>query len=368
MRCHGVPVYEPVRSGVVPHSDLPLHKRIFELLKAAGKEFGEDKAGRLAAALSYYTLFSLIPLLFLAVAVVGFVSSDSALVGTNCDVVSATVIPADATNPLDRAIKQVGDVAGGQVADQVAQLTCRAAEYRSGALIIGIALSAFSASTIFLQVQGVLNQIFHISDERTTGIVNTLVQRGIAIGSAILLAVLVLVPVVAVAAVNFIRDLVDVRWIRNVLAVGVPLTSLFVLVVVTGLTFQLLTRATISWQAARRGGLFTAVVGLLGAFGVGLYLRGPGSGGALGALGGIAILLFFFNLMWAIYLFGAEVTKVYADYLAHGDLKQPSVRERELEEARWDALRSAQPESSARTGLVAFAIGLVTGWFASRRD
>lgn len=363
-----MPVYEPVRSGVVPHSDLPLHKRIFELLKAAGQEFGEDKAGRLAAALSYYTLFSLIPLLFLAVATVGFVSSESALVGTDCGVVSVAVIPTGSTNPLDRAIKQVSDVAGSQIADQVAQLTCRAADYRSGALIIGIALSAFSASTIFLQMQGVLNHLFHISEERTTGIVNTLVQRGIAIGSAVLLAVLVLVPIVAVAAVNFIQGLVEVRWLQNVIAVGVPLSSLVMLVIVTGLTFQLLTRARISWQAARRGGVFTAVVGLLGAFGVGTYLRGPGSAGALGALGGLAILLFFFNLMWVIYLFGAEVTKVYADYLAHGDLKRPSERERELEQARWDALTSAQPESPARTGVVAFVIGLVTGWVASRRN
>lgn len=354
----------------MPHSDLPLHKRIFEILKAAGKEFGEDKAGRLAAALSYYTLFSLIPLLFLAVAVVGFVSTDSVLVGANCDVVSAVVIPGDATNPLDRAIKQVSDVAGSQIADQMAQLTCRAADYRSGALIIGIALSAFSASTIFLQMQGVLNQIFGIPEEKATGIVNTLVQRGIAIGSAVLLALLVLIPIVAVGAVNFIQDLVDVRWLQNLIAVAVPLTSLLVLVIVTGLSFQLLTRARIPWQAARRGGLFTAIISLLGAFGVGLYLRGPGSGGALGALGGVAILLFFFNLMWAIYLFGAEVTKVYADFLEYGDLKQPSEREREREAARWEAVTTAnpQPESPARTGIVAFVIGLVTGWAASRRD
>lgn len=354
----------------MPHSDLPLHKRIFEILKAAGKEFGEDKAGRLAAALSYYTLFSLIPLLFLAVAVVGFVSTDSVLVGANCDVVTAVVIPGDATNPLDRAIKQVSDVAGSQIADQMAQLTCRAADYRSGALIIGIALSAFSASTIFLQMQGVLNQIFGIPEEKTTGIVNTLVQRGIAIGSAVLLAVLVLIPIVAVGAVNFIQDLVDVRWLQNLIAVAVPLTSLLVLVIVTGLSFQLLTRARIPWQAARRGGLFTAIISLLGAFGVGLYLRGPGSGGALGALGGLAILLFFFNLMWAIYLFGAEVTKVYADFLEYGDLKQPSEREREQEAARWEAATTAntEPESPTRTGIVAFVIGLVTGWAASRRD
>lgn len=347
--------------------DLPLPKRIFEILKTAGQEFGADQAGRYAAALSYYTLFSLIPILFLAVAVVGFVSSDSAVVGADCDLVTAVVIGPDVSNPLDRGIRQVRDVAGSQIADQFARLTCLAAEYRSGALIIGIALSAFSASTIFLQMQGVLNQIFHIPEEKTTGLGNVVRQRAIALGAALLLAVLVLVPIVAVGAVDLIQDLVDLPWLRRVIAVGVPLTSLVVLVVVTGLTFQILTRTHIPWQAARRGGLFTAAIGLLGAFGVGLYLRGPGSGGALGALGGLAILLFFFNLMWVIYLFGAEVTKVYVDLLQHGDLMQPSERARALERARWEASRSRGSEAPARTGMTAFLIGLVTGWVAGRR-
>lgn len=352
------------------HRDLPLHKRIFELLKAAGKEFGEDKASRLAAALSYYTLFSLVPLLFLVVAVVGFVSTDSALVASNCEVVSVAVIPDGPDNPLDRAILQVNDVVGSQIADQIARLTCRAAGYRSGALAIGIALAAFSASTVFLQVQGVLNHVFHTPEEKTSGITNTLVQRGIALGSALLLAVLVLVPIVAVASVNFIRDLVDFPWLQNLIGIAVPLTSLLLLVLVTGITFQLLTRAKIPWQAARRGGLFTAISSLLGAFLVGTYLQQVGTSGALGALGGVAILLFFFNLMWAIYLFGAEVTKVYVDYLHHGDLVQPSEREQELERRRREALarRLDEQESPVRSGIVAFVIGLFAGWAAGRRD
>ncbi|MFP3914401.1 MAG: YihY/virulence factor BrkB family protein, partial [Actinomycetota bacterium] len=310
----------------MPDRQLPVYRRLYRILVAAGKEFGTDKATRLAAALSFYTLFSLVPLLFLTVAVVGFVSADSALTGTDCDTVGAADIPADPRNPLDRMVRQVDEVAGEQVSTQLANLTCEASGYAGQALGIGIALAAFSASSVFLHVQGVLNYLFHAPEARTSGLVATLIQRGVALVSALLLSILVLAPLVAVAGVSFIQDLIDVSWLRGLLGVAVPLTSLVLMVMVVAATFRLLTRAQVAWQAARRGGFFTALTGLVGAFLVGTYLNVAGTGGALGAVGGAAILLFFFNLMWMIYLFGAEVTKVYADFLVHGDILPPSER------------------------------------------
>ncbi|MGH8911949.1 MAG: YihY/virulence factor BrkB family protein [Acidimicrobiia bacterium] len=352
----------------MPDSHVPFHKRIFRLLKAAVEEFGNDMASRFAAALSFYTLFALVPLLFLLVAVVGFVSSDSVLVGEDCAVVAAAMIPDAPANPLDRAIAQVDEVAGNAVSDQFAQLTCLAAENASAILWIGIGLAAFSGSSIFLHIQGVLNYIFHVPEERTRGLVNAITSRGIALAWAALLAVIVLIPLVAVAGVNFIQNLIDAPWLRNVLGIAVPLTSLFMLVTVVALTFQLLTRAKVPGKAARRGGLFTALVGLVGAFLVGFYLSTFGTGGALGAIGGVAILLFFFNLMWIIYLFGAEVTKVYADFLEHGDVKAPSQREDDARQAT-ALVGTVDPraESPLRNGVMAFLIGLVTGWAARRK-
>lgn len=341
-----------------------MHNRIFRVLKAGGKEFGHDMASRFAAALSFYTLFSLVPLLFLLVAIVGFVSGDSTLAGADCDQVQAGSIPASATNPIDRALVQVRDVAGNDVADPLAQLACQANANAGSVLSIGVVLAAFSGSSIFLHVQGVLNFIFGVPASETKGIMNLVAQRAIALGSAIVLALLVFIPIVAVGAISFIQDLVDVPWLQNVLSWGVPLTSLIMLMVVVGLTFQLLVREKIPWQAARRGGMFTAVAGLLGAFGVGFYLRRFGGGGALGALGGAAILLFFFNLMWVIYLFGAEVTKVYADYLVNGDVIAPSERKKR-DIAAQTVVVSETPRKG--TGLVAFFVGLATGWMARRR-
>lgn len=354
----------------MPHRQLPVHKRVFRILVAAGKEFGADRATRLSAALSFYTLFSLVPLLFVTVAVVGIVSSGSVLTETDCDVVSVSTIPDDPVNPVDRILRQVDEVAGREVSDQFARLTCEATDYAGSALSIGAFLAAFSASSIFLHVQGVLNYLFHAPEERSRGFTAAIFRRAVALISALLLAVLVLTPLVAVASVNFIRELIAVTWLRRLLGVAVPLTSLVLLVTVVTLTFRWLTRAPIPWQAARRGGLFTALTGLVGAFLVGAYLNQFGTEGALGAVGGVAILLFFFNLMWMIYLFGVEVTKVYSDYLAFGDVVAPSERAQkpsfEPDETE-DGDRAKESVSPWRNGVVAFVIGLLTGWAVRRR-
>ncbi|CAN5846441.1 N/A [soil metagenome] len=361
----------------MPHRDLPLHKRVVKLLQAALEEFGEDMAVRFGAALSFYTLFSLVPLLFLVVAVVGFVSSDSSLTIPEgggeaqaiCADVSTADLPASPTNPLDRMLLQVEDVVGTEVADQLARLTCQASDTAGQALSIGIALALFTGSSVFLHVQGILNHIFDAPQERTKGFVNMLVQRAIAMGWALLLATLVFVPIVAVATVRLIQRWVPERldWLTPLLGVAVPLASVVMLMVVVALTFQFLSRVKVPWQAARRGGMFTAVVGLAGAFLVGTYLQSSfGGGGALGALGGVAILLFFFNLMWIIYLFGAEVTRVYADYLVFGDVMAPSQRV----SARPDTavVDTVEEARSARSiSVTAFVMGVVTGWAARRR-
>jgi membrane protein len=345
----------------------PLYKRIFSFLKAAADEFGQDFAGRFAAALSFYTLFSLVPLLFLVVAVVGYVSADSVLVTDDCTGVSAASIPESSQNPLDKAISQVEAVAGTEIADQLAQLTCQANASRTSFLWIGIGLAAFSGSAIFLHLQGVLNWIFEAPTDRVIGIGNALLSRGIALGWALVLAVLVLAPVLAVGGVGFISSMVTADWLRRILSIAVPLTSLLLLIGVVAATFQFLTRADVSGKAARRGGLATALAALLGAYLVGFYLSRFGAGGALGAIGGVAVLLFFFNLMWSIYLFGAELTKVYDDYLEHGDIRAPSHRARL-------AVAASRPEegppatSPLRHGIMAFLIGLVTGWVARRKD
>jgi uncharacterized BrkB/YihY/UPF0761 family membrane protein len=133
---------------------------------------------------------------------------------------------------------------------------------------------------------------------------------------------------------------------------------------VAGLTFQVLTAIEIPWKAAVRGGVITATLGSAAAAAVGVYLAQAGSTGTLGALGSVAILLVFFNVMWVVYLFGAEITKVYADYLTDGEVAHPSTRQPVPPEASGSR---PPPRGEDRPGLVSLLTGIVIGWLAGRR-
>lgn len=355
----------------------PARQVLWQILKVAGKEFGEDKAGRQAAALAYYTLFSLVPLLFVAVAVTAITLGpprdalplDPRTGAVDCQRATSIPIADDSDRPLDRVVVQIDDLAGSSVSDPVRVLICQARENAGASLSVGLAIAAFTASGIFQQVQGVLNWIFHVPDEKVRGLSALLVKRLIALAAALVLATLVLIPVVAVGAIRFLIGLIPIEasWLAVPLSLVVPLVSLSMLISITALTFRTLTRARIPWKAARRGGAATAVVGLLAAFGVGQYLGSFGSGSStFGVLGGIAILLFFFNLLWVVYLFGAEVTKVYADYLEFGDVVAPHDREESrFFESVSEQIRNEHRRPPSRVvdaGVFAFLVGLVIGW------
>ncbi len=322
--------------------------RLFAMLAAAGKEFIADQCSRLGAALSYYTIFSLVPLLFLAVAIAGYVYGDP--------------------DAVQQAVDRATDVAGAEVGDSLESLLATVQEQRSGALSIGIALSAFAAANIFQQVQAVLASVFHVPPgKRREGLIGWIVRRLIGVAGAIGLSLLVVAPIAAVGGVEWLVGLLpeSADAIGVALRFAIPLLSVAMLMLVTGVTFQALTAIEIPWRAALRGGATTALLGLTAAFLVGTYLNTAAATGTLGALGGVALLLFFFSLMWTVYLFGAEVTKVYADFLQYGDIQQPSERKAEPVAERVAAPATAA-ESTAPTA--AFAAGALVGvlWGRSR--
>jgi membrane protein len=351
---------------------------LWAILQAAAAEFGHDKAGRQAAALAYYTLFSLVPLLFVAVAVTAItLGPDRDALPTDadgevvCQRVTDDPIDRASDRPLDRLVVQLDEVAGEAVTDPVRVVICQARDSAGTSLGLGLAVAAFAASGIFLQVQGVLNRVFQVPEERVKGIVALIRKRLVALAAALVLAILVLIPVVAVATVQFLVGLLpsEFLWMAGPLGFLVPLVSLVMLMATVAVTFQALTAARIPWKAARRGGAATALAGLAAAYLVGEYLgRFAANSTTFGALGGLAILLFFFNLMWVVYVFGAEVTKVYADYLEFGTVEPSHLRaESRFAERVEDAVRLAHegarqtPPKVVEASVFAFLVGMVLG-------
>lgn len=323
--------------------------RIVAIVKVAGKEFVLDHGTRLAAALSYYAVFSLVPLLFVVASIAGFILDDP--------------------DALQEVVVQVTDVAGEEVGSTIESLLESVRDQRAGALSIGLLIAAFTASGIFQQVQSVLAAIFHVpEEERHTGAVGWVVRRAIGVGSTLVIAVLVFTPIVAVAAIEFLVDLLpdSLSALETLLRLGIPAVSFLMLIGVAGLTLQALTPVAIPWKAAVRGGATTALTGLTAASLVGIYLNRAAGTGTLGALGGAAILLFFFYLLLIVFVFGAEVTKVYADYLVHGDVVAPSVRTAAPTSAAAATASEPGRPKKGNQGVGAFLAGLAVGWAARR--
>jgi membrane protein len=228
-------------------------------------------------------------------------------------------------------------------------------------LAIGLVLALFTGSTVFLHTQGVLNAIFGAPDRLDRGLLPSLRKRAIGAVAAVVLGVLVLLPLVAVSAIGWLQGLVplDGPVLRIVVNFGVPIGSFVLLVAVVGFTFRTLTVVRVPRRAAWRGGFFTALVGIVAASLVGTYLSVFSRTGSLAALGSVAVLLFFGFLMWQVYLFGAELTRVYADYLQHGEIRGPGFQEPPTEEPA--------PRSEPMPASRALVAGLLIGLLGRRR-
>ncbi len=327
-------------SKVTAHS--PVRIRVFEMLKASGKEFGQDKASRMSAAIAYRTVFALAPLLLVAVSVAALFLDDPA---TDCE----PGADGSCETIQQQLVAQVSDNLSPELAETVDTIMTNASQGAATTGILGTAIFLFTASSLFFEIQSSLNTIFHAPEERTKGIVALLRGRAIGALAVVLLGGILVVLFAANAVVSgagsFILDLVedaglDRGLFEPLLTFAGPLVTLLLLILVFAVQFQTFTVVRIPWKAAWRGGAVTAIVFAAGAIGVGFYFSLQADGGngggfsAGGFAGGAVLILFTVFILAQIFLFGAEFTKTYADFIRHGDVVQPSVRSGGVQQAR----------------------------------
>ncbi len=317
-----------------------------EILAGAAEEFGRDRASRMSAAMAYRAVFALAPLLMVLVAVLG------AFLGSRAE---AQV----------EIIDTVASILGQDVAEVVEDLIASATASANAAAVIGGLLLLWTASSLFLEVQRDLNDIFDAPWERVSGIWPTVRTRGIAFLWAIGLGLVLVVTWGLNAVWRFIGDLLpeSMDGLHAVVVVLGPILSLLVLPLVFGLVFQTMTAVAVTWRAVWAGGTFTAVVLLAAAYGVGIYFELVSAPTALGFTGSLVVVIFLAYFFSAVFLFGAEVTKVYAARLRSGTVKAPSrppVDDPQI-------LVSEPPGGLPQTALLAFLIGIVLGRRRRRR-
>ena len=280
-------------------------KRIFEVVKDAIKEFLEDKAMRLAAALAYYAIFSIGPLLFVLVAIAGWIFGDQAVRG------------------------QIHGQIAGLVGDESAKtIESMMAAKKLGTspitTVLGVVTLIIGASGVFGQLQDSLNTIWEVKAKPGMGIWSFLRDRFLSMSMVLGLGFLLLVSMVLTTAVQALvsrgGQLLPIP--DAVTAVLSAVVAFLVVALLFAMIYKFLPDVKLQWSDVSVGALVTAGLFTVGKFLLGLYLGREGMASSYGAAGSVVVILLWIYYSSIILLFGAEFTQVYA--LKRGHKLEPS--------------------------------------------
>lgn len=289
----------------------------WSLLRKAVSAWMDDYAPSMGAAIAYYTVFSIAPLLLLVIAVAGLAFGR--------EVVQSGIIG------------QAENLMGPQGAAAIDSLLQNAAEPATGitATIISVVLLIFGATTVFAEIQNALDRIWQVPPSRKpSGVWDFIRTRLLSFGLILGLAFLVLVSLVVSAAVAALGSwwgplLAGTEVLLQALNLSVSMlaeATLFAMI------YKLMPRTPIAWRDVWVGAFTTAALFELGKFGIGMYLGKSGVTSAFGAAGSLAVLLIWVYYSAQIFLLGAEFTRVRAQARSNAkDATDPrDTRPREL--------------------------------------
>jgi membrane protein len=276
----------------------PYKKGIVALFKNTASEWIQDKCPQLGAALAYFTVFSLAPLVLVLLAVFGLIfgSSDQA------------------RQKLTEQLQYLIDPSGIKVIQDIA---ANAAKPQAGivATVIGVVLALFGASGVFGQLQDALNTIWGVKPKPGGGIMGFIRTRFLSFAMVGGVCFLLLVSLTVETVLRGFSD-----YLKNVMPGGHILAlilfllfDLAVIVLLFAMIFRYLPDAKIGWRDVWVGATLTAVLFGLGKFVLGLYLGSGAAGSAYGAASSLITLLLWIYYAAQILLFGAEFTQVYAN-------------------------------------------------------
>jgi membrane protein len=270
----------------------------FSLLKQTFQEWLDDKAPQLGAALAYYTVFSLAPLILLLLAIVGAIFRHD---------------PAGASNKITQQMSYFLDPSALQVVQSIAQNASQPGK-STIATIIGIALALFGASGVFGQLQDALNTIWGVKAKPGRGIWGFLRNRFLSFAMVAGICFLLLVSLAMEALLKgFSHYVQSILPGGTVVALTVYLIFDFgVVVLLFAMIFKFLPDVKIQWRDVWIGAVMTAILFGVGKWLLGLYLGSGAAGSAYGAASSLITLLLWVYYSSQILLFGAEFTQVYA--------------------------------------------------------
>ncbi|HEU4626438.1 MAG TPA: YihY/virulence factor BrkB family protein [Steroidobacteraceae bacterium] len=265
------------------------------LIKDSVVEWNNDRASRKGAALAFYTVFSLAPILIVAIAIAGLFFGEEAARG--------------------EIYAQMSDLIGSQGAQAIQAMIHNASRPGAGAFatLVGVVTLFIGATTALAELKDGLDQIWEVPPERTSGFWYFVRKRLLSIGLILSIGFLLLVSLVFSAIVAAMAK----RWgpedptgtllqTANFVFAFILVTLLFAMI------YKILPATRIAWRDVLIGSVVTAALFSIGKFAIGLYLGNSAITSSYGAAGSVILVLVWVYYSAQIFLLGAEFTKVYA--------------------------------------------------------
>ena len=286
--------------------------RPINLLKDTASKWSEDKCPTLGAALAYYTVFSLAPLMLVLLAVFGFIYGGS-------------------HEAQDKIVKQLGYYLDKSTVEVVKSIAAQASQPSKGILAsaLAILIALFGASGIFGQLQDALNTVWSVKPKPGGGVWGFIRARFLSFAMVGGVCFLLLVSLTLSSLIHVFSGPLKhaVPGGETFLLLVNLAIDLAVVTLLFAIIFKYLPDARIAWADVWVGAILTTLLFLVGKWALSIYLGSGSAGSAYGAASALITTLVWVYYSAQIMLFGAEFTQIYAtEYGSHVEPKENAVR------------------------------------------
>ena len=270
--------------------------RVFRLIKDSAVAWLDDGCPRLGAALAFYTIFSLAPVLIIGISVASFAFGREAVQG--------------------HVVTQIQHLVGHDAALTIQAMIENAHRSRSGvtATLLGIATLLVGATAVFGELQDAFNLIWRSKPRPRSFWLSMIISRLLSFSLVVALGFLMLASLIASAGITAFTGYLEVLAgatgpVLSLINFG---TSFVILTVLFALLFRVLPSAVVTWRDVWLGSFITAILFSVGKFVIGLYLGNSAIASSYGAAGSLVVILVWIYYSAQILLFGAEFTRLHS--------------------------------------------------------
>lgn len=272
-------------------------KNFWETLKRSGSEFLQDNGLKLSSSLSYYTIFSIGPLLILIISLAGIFWGRDAVQG--------------------KIYGQINGLVGNGAAKEIQDIiqNIEKAQLGTSGAILGLIVLFIGATGVFTEMQDSINYIWSVKAKPKRGFVKLIMNRLISFSLILVLGFLLTVSLILNALTDLLHDRLAQYLSNSSIYIFHSIDFLVVITIITSLfatIYKILPDVNIEWKDAFIGAAFTSALFIIGKFLISLYVSNSNVATTYGAAGSIIILMLWIYYTSIILFFGAEFTKIYS--------------------------------------------------------